>query len=207
MSSILEALRELEGSRTPATQAADDWADRPRTLRWAAAALVVVAVAGSGGAALYYYHHRGGHAAPSAAPEPTPPAVDALPPAAPAPPPPAAALDADPPRARVAASTPAAPVAAAAPERPAMRVASRPRPPADDAAARPPRPEGEPRVAVTSIAYTSRAEDRAAVLSIDGGRPVTLHEGESAGGIEVQLIQRDGVYVRHAGQIFAVPAN
>jgi hypothetical protein len=69
------------------------------------------------------------------------------------------------------------------------------------------RTSGEPRVQVSAINYTPAADHRAAVVRINGGQPVTLHEGESAGEVEVQLITPSSVYVRHAGQIFAVPVR
>jgi len=54
-----------------------------------------------------------------------------------------------------------------------------------------------------SIAYSLDVMHRAATLRIEG-RPVTLHQGESASGLEVQLILPDSVYLRSGGEIFAV---
>jgi len=63
---------------------------------------------------------------------------------------------------------------------------------------------GEPRVEVKSIAYAKGRSMRAVTLQIDGARPVTLHEGESAGGVEVQLILPETIYLRHGANIYAV---
>ena len=54
-----------------------------------------------------------------------------------------------------------------------------------------------------SIGYVTAPEKRTATLTIDGA-PVTLRQGESASGIEVQLILREAVYVRHGPDVFAV---
>ncbi len=200
MSSILEALREIEGSRAPEAQAADEWDDRPRTGRAIAITLAAVAVLGAIAAALFFALRTG--ITPPTAPSATPPAAlaSALPPAAPAPPPPAELFDADPPRAQVAAPTVPAPA-------PAAGTPARPRPRANDVTAGLPRQAGEPRISISAIAYATRTQNRTVTLSIDGGAPVTLREGESAGTLDVQLIEPDSVYLRHGGQIFAVQAR
>jgi len=56
---------------------------------------------------------------------------------------------------------------------------------------------------VRSIGYATAPERRTATLTIDGA-PVTLRQGESASGFEVQLILRESVYLRHGGDVFAV---
>jgi len=212
MSSILEALRELEGSRAPATQDAVPWTDRPRRLRRAVAALVVVALAAAAGVAVFL-RSRG---APSSIAQATSPQAaqpaSALPLAAPAPPLPPALLDADPPRGQVASRSAGVPSVADAPERPAPGATLRePGPYATASRSQPgeaaPRPPGEPRVQLSSITYSPVAERRAVALTVNGGPVVTLHEGESASDVEVQLILHDRVYVRHAGHIFAVDAR
>jgi hypothetical protein len=62
----------------------------------------------------------------------------------------------------------------------------------------------EPVVRLRSIGYVDATDRRTATLAIDGAQPVTLRQGESASGIEVQLILRDSVYVRHGPDVFAV---
>jgi hypothetical protein len=58
-------------------------------------------------------------------------------------------------------------------------------------------------VRVQGVAYTSAPERRTATLAIDGAPAVTLRQGESASGIEVQLILRDQVYLRYGADVFA----
>ena len=65
---------------------------------------------------------------------------------------------------------------------------------------------GDLRVQVTSIAYSPNVAERSATLRI-GGQAVRLHQGESASGLEVQLILPDSVYLRRGGDIFAVDAR
>lgn len=61
---------------------------------------------------------------------------------------------------------------------------------------------GLPRVQVRAIVSGSDASGRRVVLSV-GGRPsVTLHEGESSDGVDVQFITANTVYLRHRGNIF-----
>lgn len=70
-----------------------------------------------------------------------------------------------------------------------------------------PRPAGAPHVRVTALSYADRAGERAVRLAVDEGIPVTLREGEAADGIEVQLILPDRVYVRYGANVFAVDAR
>jgi hypothetical protein len=199
VSSILDALQELETGAPPDAEEMPGAAEQPLAA-WKAAALLAVAVAlGTGGALLLV---SGGLPEPvehDAAPRATEVAA-VLPPAAPAPPLPAALRESDPPRARVTAMETSGPVDA--PPRPARSLASARTPRARAL----PRPRGEPAVQVRSLSYSAVPEERAVALSVGGGGPVTLREGESARGVQVQLILPDGAYVRHGGQIFAVHA-
>jgi hypothetical protein len=61
-------------------------------------------------------------------------------------------------------------------------------------------------VRVDSIHYTESATKRTVTLLI-GTDVVTLHEGESAGGVEVQLILPDVVYIRNGGSIYAIAGS
>jgi hypothetical protein len=53
---------------------------------------------------------------------------------------------------------------------------------------------------VASIDYSPEANRRAVTLRLDGN-VITLREGESAGGVEVQLIEAEGVYVRRGAEV------
>jgi hypothetical protein len=194
MSSILDALRELERGEGPDAESAAAPAVGSSSLRrfapWVLLGLVACVALGMG---------LGGRGVPDEARAPESGERESqLPPAAPARPLPDALRTAAPrgdvmprtvtptvaPAMVASASTKSAPPAAAAPA--------------------PPRASGEPLVHLRSVRFSSIAEDRAAALAINGGSAVTLHEGESAEGVEVQLITPDRVYVRHGGSIFAV---
>jgi hypothetical protein len=209
MSSILEALREVEGNEAPSTQHAEPWTEPPRTLRRTAWALAVIGVVAAGGAAVVLLRARGApdRVAKQAATQPAPTA-NALPPAAPAAPAAALPANAEPPRGRVEPWAPTAPALADAPERPVPRTAVRRSPPPADTppSETPPRPPGEPRVQLTSLSYSPVPAERAVALTINGVTTGMLHEGQSASGVEVKLILSDRVYLRHAGAIFAVHA-
>lgn len=219
MSSILEALRELESDATPVRHRSIPITEAQTRRSPIVAGIVLLALVGGG--ALYFLKFRPAGEPPSAAPptaavQPPPreaTTANALPPAAPATVPPAI-LDAEPPRAQVAAAG-SAPIAqekvtprpvrrppparvALAPTDPMPRVTRRPGPP---------RPAGEPRVDVQGIDYVAGTGHRTATISINGDSPVILHEGETIGELDVQLILPDRVYLRHAGQIFAVDAD
>jgi len=89
-------------------------------------------------------------------------------------------------------------------ESPRREASLRPQSPAvpvDRDASRP----GDLRVQVTSIAYSPNVSERSATLRI-GGQAVRLHQGESASGLEVQLILPKAVYLRSGRDIFAVDA-
>ena len=90
---------------------------------------------------------------------------------------------ADPPRARLAQSGPVA----------------------DRSRTREARPAGSA-VEVTALSYSSDPGRRSVALRLDDGAVVTLHEHDSARGIEVQLIDKDGVYVRRGGDVTRLSA-
>jgi len=181
VSSILDALRALEAGTEAVEREPRGRIDRSLPA-WKAAALLAFSVAmGTGGAVFLV--------AGSAVERAEPVATSAtLPLAAPAPPLPTSLSLSDPPRARVMTAS----TAASATQR---------RPAAD-----PPRPSDEPSVHVRSLRYSPLPAERAVELAVADARPVTLREGQSVGGVQVQLITPEGVYVRHGGQIFAVRA-
>ena len=217
MSSILEALRELERRRPPATQSAAAPAEPPSNVNRAVATLGIGAIGLVVGALVLilsiWISSLVRATAPPAPPAPAPPAQAPAPPAqAPAPPAQAPADDAqapapshlawldkvDPPRARIDGRAPAAP------ERPARSLAGRQErvmaePPASDTET----PASAPgQLEVAAIDYSPDAARRAVTLRLNGASVVTLREHESAHGIEVQLIQPDGVYVRRGAEVF-----
>jgi hypothetical protein len=55
-------------------------------------------------------------------------------------------------------------------------------------------------LAIHAINYTAETRGRTVTLSV-GGRTVTLHEGQSAAGVEVQLILPEAVYVRQGNEV------
>jgi hypothetical protein len=97
-----------------------------------------------------------------------------------------------PPRARVGRWKPL--------EQPMPAVAGEPR----DATPAPPPMSGTSTVRVRSIGYSPAEGKRTVTLAVDGGNAVTLHQGESAGGVEVQLILPEAVYVRRGADVFAL---
>ncbi len=60
------------------------------------------------------------------------------------------------------------------------------------------------RIEVKSIRYSQSLPERSATLRIAGAAALTLHEGESAQGVEVQLILPRTVYLRQGSAVFAV---
>jgi len=204
VSSILEALRELEARRPATTRsvAAPSAPPNPvnrgiETVGIAAIGLVVGGLVFAVATAVWWLvpaaASRVAASAPARSPsveKPTAPTT--VSPAATNAPPGArpAWLDAaEPPRARVAQ---AAQIAAAAAPRESASERGR------TAGTRAP---GS--IDVASIAYSPDPGSRAVTLSVDG-EPVTLHERTSAHGIEVQLIERDGVYVRRGGEVIRI---
>ncbi len=201
MSSILEALRELERRRPPATQSAAAAAEPPSNVNRAVATLGIGAIGLVVGALVLLLSIwisslvRAPALPPAPAPPAQAPADDAQAPA----PSHLAWLDkVDPPRARIDRGAPAAP------ERPARSLAGRQdrvmaEPPASDAET----PASAPgQLEVATIDYSPDAARRAVTLRLNGASVVTLREHESAHGIEVQLIQPDGVYVRRGAEVF-----
>ena len=63
-------------------------------------------------------------------------------------------------------------------------------------------PAGAPRMRVSFLVYSSVAERRSVVLTIDGGSLTTLREGESSNGIDVVRIRPDSVELRWQGEAF-----
>ncbi|HWP64943.1 MAG TPA: hypothetical protein VNO26_03400, partial [Candidatus Limnocylindria bacterium] len=68
---------------------------------------------------------------------------------------------------------------------------------------RPARAAGRGDVRLESLAFSSHVGQRTVTLLVDGRR-ATLHQGESLGGVEVQLIMADGAYLRRGGDVFFV---
>jgi hypothetical protein len=61
-----------------------------------------------------------------------------------------------------------------------------------------------PGLQVQAISYSQVVGQSTVILQTAAARAVTLHEGESADGVEVQLIRPDTVYLRRGGDVFAV---
>ena len=205
MSSILEALRELEGSKPSSQRSRVAWAggeaEERSPLRRAAELLGIVAfglAVGGAGFALVVWLGAASEAEPEArtrvaaaapardpiAPPPTrrqAPASAAPPslaPAAPASPVPGWLGRMGAPRGRVEGGDDAQSAAAA--DTPA-----------------PPRAAG---LSLVRVRYAESRAERTATLRIDGGS-VVLHEGETADGIELQLVTPTGAYVRRGGEV------
>ena len=190
MSSILEALRELEGTKPKAQRSRVAWAsgaEERSPMRRAAEILGIVAfglLLGGVGFALIV--GLGPSDAPKAstptvaatAPIPAPAAPPALAAAAPAPPVPGWLARMGPPRGRVDGGDDAASASSA--EAPgAQRAAG---------------------LSLVSVRYGDSRGARTATLRIDGS-PIVLHEGETASGIELQLVTPTGAYVRRGGEV------
>jgi len=212
VSSILEALRELEGERPPATRREIPPSETPRTTRRASGALIPL----TGGLAigiLTFGVYAWGPTLLASRPasEPSPrlesDTVASARPADGATTERPAWLDtADAPRARVNRGPTSAPAA----ERPAASPAR------DPAAAASPEPapaeaRDEPRpsssggqVAVESIAYAANSAERTATMRFHGRR-VTVRQRDSIDGIEVQLIMPNGVYLQHGSEVYLLP--
>ena len=98
------------------------------------------------------------------------------------------------PQARVSSHAPPAPVMDAP--------AAAPQPAPATAAVR-----GAGSIDVESIRFAAAPEQRSVTLRLDGRR-VTLRQGERSGGVEVQLIMADGVYLNRGAEVFfAAPAR
>lgn len=197
MTSILEALREIEAERrrtgTPPSVDVPDAAAEPPpagTLYPLVAGLSVGVILVAIG--VWWLGARpplaleNPAAAPAETPVETPVAVEA------AAPPRENRIDwlqhAEAPQARVGVRTPAR-------DAPADRGAA---PSRAAAAARPPRSAAA--VRVVSIGWAASPTDRTATLRLDGRR-VTLRQGDRAGGLEVQLILENGVYLARGAEV------
>jgi len=198
MSSILEALRELEAHRPQATPSVTAPAEPPSPVNRAVATVGVGAIGLVIGAlALLLCVWIAGLVRVTESHEGPPPGNAPRASSAAAPPPAAAGLAwlqrADPPRARVGPGAPAAT------ERQDRAMAERP-------ASTPAAPASAPgQLEVVAIDYAPDTARRTVTLRLDGASVVTLREHESARGIEVQLIQADGVYVRRGAEVFVLP--
>ena len=203
MSSILEALRELEASKAPAAPGTSPWTEERTRSRSALETLGIVAgdLAVSVAAfALVIWFAGSAFRDPAEPPSSAPPGISASP-AAPSPQaaepaaepgaPPAWLGHAEPPRARVA------PGASPSERMPSMsRAAQEPAP--SPGAASP--AQDDSIVAVSSISYSPDSRRRSVTMRV-GGTLATLREGQSMHGVEVQLILRDSVYVRRGGEV------
>lgn len=200
MSSVLDAVRELDGQKPPA----------PPDPKWPVEWWAIGAAVGSALAAAVIVLVIVLLLRPSQAPAP---ARDAAPREAAAVPsvsrsaakPAPGWSNAEVPWARTGAARSTAP--AAAPERKvaAVRPAKETVPPrADVIAPTPSRPAAGGPVVVESVGVGPTGQERTVALAINGAKAVTLRQGESAGGYEVQLILPDAVYLRHGGNVFAL---
>ena len=204
MSSILEALRELEASKGPAAPGTGTWTEERSRSRSALETLGIVAGGLAIGAAAFALviwlagpavkgvaESPGGAAPGSDAARPAAPPPQASEPAAGSAAPPAWLGRAEPPRARVAPG--------ASPSE-SMSAASRaPQAPAQPSGAASPA-QDDSIVAVSSISYSPDSRRRSVTMRV-GGTLATLREGQSMHGVEVQLILRDAVYVRRGGEV------
>ena len=204
MSSILEALRELEASKAPAAPGTGTWTEEPSRSRSALETLGIVAGGLAIGAAAFALviwlagptpkgvaESPGGAAPGSDAARPAAPPPQASEPAAGSAAPPAWLGRAEPPRARVApgaSPSESIPAASRAPQAPAQPSGAA-SPAQDDSV-----------VAVSAISYSPDVGRRSVTMRV-GGTLVTLREGQSTHGVEVQLILPGSVYVRRGAEI------
>ena len=193
MSSILEALKELEGSKPSSRRSRAAWAagtseERP-PVRRAAEVFGVVAFGlglGAAGFALVLWLGSPGESEPAAGASSAPASVQRL---------------------ETAGAAPALPARAAAPSVPPWlarmgpprgRVEGEDRPAATEpAGAAAPRAAG---LSLVRVNYSESRSERTATLRIDGSA-VVLHEGETVQGIELQLVTAEGAYVRRGGEV------
>src|SRR5205807_959226 len=204
VSSILEALRELEASKAPAAPGTGAWTEERSRSRSALETIGIVAGGLALGAAAFALviwlagptpkgvaESPGGAAPGSDAARPAAPPPQASEPAAGSAAPPAWLGRAEPPRARVApeaSPSEGMPAASRAPQAPAQPSGAA-SPAQDDSV-----------VAVSAISYSPDVGRRSVTLRV-GGTLVTLREGQSARGVEVQLILPGSVYVRRGAEI------
>ena len=206
MTTILKALQELERRdtlTTPPTALCAGPHRTLRTLRWGVIAAVLLALVGGAFGGAFIFRGRSTRSAVSTegasevhrsavAPSSMPQQV--------APPQPLPA----PPRASSAKNE--LPPARVEKRRPAARAASGSAPPARSAPARKRAAPHAPAsgLRVESITYSRDLAERAVSVRINDAQTVTLREGESADGVEVQLILPNTVYLRQGGSVFAV---
>jgi hypothetical protein len=223
VSSILEALRELEGERPPAVRREIPAAEKnPGVTRRAAGAVIpILGGIAVGILAFGLWAWAPGIVQPThelATTSPAPAPVSDAPPAER----PNWLDTAEAPRARVTpGATPGATpgvtpgaTTAPAPTPPPRRTAAAdattaPAPPAaapaDTAAAPAPTGSGG-QVAVEAISYAAAPGQRVATMRVHGKR-VTLREREAVDGIEVQLIMPNGVYVQRGSEVYLLPLS
>jgi len=195
VSTILAALRERDGRGTPGAGEPIEWRDDAAWMRWrwpVAAIVCLVAI----GAILHPLRRK---------PPPPPPSSVATSivvqqPVRPAPPPPRNVEE--PPRARVERWKPTA-AAPPPPSRVAADAASTAAPITSTFAGAPDTP-AESTLRVEAIRYTEAPGERTVALAIDGAPSVSLRQGESMGGVEVQLILPGAVYLRRGPDVFAL---
>ena len=63
---------------------------------------------------------------------------------------------------------------------------------------------GAPRLRISFLVYSSLADRRSVVLTIDGGSLTTLREGDEANGVSVVEIHPDRVDLRWQGETFTL---
>jgi hypothetical protein len=202
VSSILEALRELEGERPPATRREIPPPERPPGVTRAAGAFIpLIGGLAVGMVAFALYAWGPALVGPRPASEST--STHAAAPADTKPAEPPTWLDtAAPPRARVDPGPPPAAERAPARPQPAPTATAPGDEPHDDPA---PSSSGG-QVAVEAIKYTDEPGGRVATIRFKGRR-VTLRQREAVDGIEVQLIMPNGVYVQRGSETYMLPLS
>ena len=193
MSTILEALRERDGG-TPDAGERIAWTYDPAWMRWRWPAAALVGLVGIG-AALHPVHWM----PRTPPPDPASAATVVQQPVRPIPPPVRSMEEA--PRARVERWQPAAPPQSASTVAADATTTAAKAPQANAGAADKP---AESTLRLESIYYAKALGDRTVALAIDGAPSVSLRQGESAGGVEVQLILPAAVYVRRGADVFAL---
>jgi hypothetical protein len=198
VSSILEALRELEGDRPAAIRREIPASEPPPSSAQRAVGAFIPVMGGLAVGALAVAAYLWGPTIVITKATSAPPAA----PEAAATQPAAAELgwleNADAPRAKVSRG----PGAKAGENAPPTRAADEP--PAPDRVGVKPAPATGGQVAVESISYAANAQERVATMRI-GGRRVTLRQRESVDGVEVQLIMPNGVYLQRGSEVYLIP--